>query len=63
MYPRREDQRDRRIGAGEKCARQAEMKGLPGLLKQSSTRFSDGCRDLRIRRDAAENVWRLDSAD
>jgi enoyl-ACP reductase-like protein len=33
VYPRGQDQRDRRIGAGEKCARQAEVKGLSGLLK------------------------------
>ena len=33
MYPRGQDQRDRRTGAGEKCARQAEVKGLSGLLK------------------------------
>ena len=32
--------------------------GIRGILKQSSTRFSGGCRDLRICRDAAVNVWR-----
>ena len=32
------------------------MKGLSGLLNQSSTRLSDGCGDLRVRRDAADSV-------
>jgi hypothetical protein len=55
MYPRREDEPDRRSGESEKCARQEEAKGLSGVLNQSSTGFSDGCGDLRVRRDAADN--------
>ena len=58
MYPRREDQRDGRTGAGEKCARQAEVNGLPELLKQSSTRFSGSCRDVHVHCNGAVTLPR-----
>src|SRR5579862_2438851 len=54
MHSRREDQRDGRTGAGEKCARQAEVNGLPELLKQSLARFSRSCRDVRVHCNGGE---------